>query len=194
MTDPSRSDIAVPLTPVRDSAAPSPTRTFIDDEFREWCVREIPAPAYDRRQSTVLVFDTVGLARRMRSFPANWRDLSDEELLSLSRAVVTAPPAPAPERVCCFRRGHGVSPLLEGAAALHGTPSDGRPSLKYSVSVLTASMTVLEGTVWCDAEPSPAEQHTIYRALFPDQAGIFTFTPTDSASASNSSPSGSSNT
>jgi hypothetical protein len=47
----------------------------------------VPAPAFDRRGGTHLVFDAETLMRRVRDFPANWQELSDAELLELSRRV-----------------------------------------------------------------------------------------------------------
>ena len=52
-----------------------------------WVVREVPAPAFDRRGGTHLFFDGESVMRRVRLFPANWFDLSDEELYELSRRI-----------------------------------------------------------------------------------------------------------
>jgi hypothetical protein len=66
--------------------APSPEpRRFVDHVARAWTVREVRAP--DPRlaaRPTCLVFETERLARRVWHFPANWRELSDGELESLS--------------------------------------------------------------------------------------------------------------
>jgi hypothetical protein len=48
-----------------------------------WLVYEIPAPAYDRRRSPCLVFETEGAFHRMRDYPAEWRELDDAALLAL---------------------------------------------------------------------------------------------------------------
>jgi hypothetical protein len=49
-----------------------------------WTVRERAAPTYDRRASPDLIFDSAGAVRRVRDYPADWFDLSDEELYALS--------------------------------------------------------------------------------------------------------------
>jgi hypothetical protein len=54
---------------------------------REWTVREVVAPEYDRRAGTNLIFEAIDVVRRVRSFPENWRELSDAELAELSRRV-----------------------------------------------------------------------------------------------------------
>lgn len=51
-----------------------------------WLVYELlPAP-YDRRQSPSLIFESDAVVRRVRDYPANWRELSDDDLLALSWA------------------------------------------------------------------------------------------------------------
>ena len=52
-----------------------------------WTVREVPAPPFDRRGGTHLVFDGELVMRRLRSFPANWYDLSDDVLYALSDKI-----------------------------------------------------------------------------------------------------------
>ena len=59
-------------------------RRIIGDDGREWSVEECPAPAYDRRSSSYLIFRTVGVARRVRRFPDDWRRCSDAQLYQLS--------------------------------------------------------------------------------------------------------------
>lgn len=49
-----------------------------------WLVYEMPAPAYDRRQKPSLIFETDAAVRRVRNYPAEWRALTDQELLTLS--------------------------------------------------------------------------------------------------------------
>lgn len=46
-----------------------------------WSVREVLDPS---TQTRVLIFASPGIARRVRSYPPNWRDLSSEALLALS--------------------------------------------------------------------------------------------------------------
>ena len=49
-----------------------------------WLVYELPAQAYDRRQEPSLIFETDAAVRRVRNYPADWRELTDEDLLALS--------------------------------------------------------------------------------------------------------------
>jgi hypothetical protein len=52
-----------------------------------WVVREVPAPSFDRRGGTHLLFDGETVMRRVRAFPENWYDLSDGELYELCRRI-----------------------------------------------------------------------------------------------------------
>jgi hypothetical protein len=52
-----------------------------------WLVYELPATAYDRRQTACLIFETDNIVRRVRKYPEQWRKLSDNELLALSWTV-----------------------------------------------------------------------------------------------------------
>ena len=51
---------------------------------RHWRVYE-REDAYDRRRGCMLVFESTDVLRLVRQYPPNWRDLSDEELLDLTR-------------------------------------------------------------------------------------------------------------
>jgi hypothetical protein len=51
---------------------------------REWAVREIGAPAYDRRTRPSLLFERDDVIRRVRLYPADWFTLSDEALYAVS--------------------------------------------------------------------------------------------------------------
>lgn len=57
-------------------------RTFWADEHY-WRVREIPVPNFDRRGGTHLIFEAQEIVRRVRHFPENWIELSDEDLYAL---------------------------------------------------------------------------------------------------------------
>jgi hypothetical protein len=48
-----------------------------------WTVYERADPMLDRRASSSLIFESDGAVRRVRNYPANWRELSDEELGAL---------------------------------------------------------------------------------------------------------------
>ena len=58
-------------------------RTIIGDG-REWRVREVPLPAYDRRGTKCLIFETADAMRRVRNYPTDWADWPDDELYLLS--------------------------------------------------------------------------------------------------------------
>jgi hypothetical protein len=61
-----------------------PTRTFVDEEGQHWRVFERPFDSFDRRSGVSLIFTSDGAMRRVRNYPANWMELSDEELFALS--------------------------------------------------------------------------------------------------------------
>ncbi len=70
-----------PLEPrTRDDAAPI---RVINAGDVEWRVYE-QVPSYDRRRGPDLVFESDDVIRRVRSYPANWLDLSDAALLAVS--------------------------------------------------------------------------------------------------------------
>jgi hypothetical protein len=50
----------------------------------QWVVFEIRNASYDRRDGRSLVFSTDGVMRRVRNFPTDWLELSDDDLLDLS--------------------------------------------------------------------------------------------------------------
>ena len=49
-----------------------------------WLVFELPAMPYDRRDTPSLIFESDTTVRRVRNYPANWYDLSDDDLIALS--------------------------------------------------------------------------------------------------------------
>jgi hypothetical protein len=59
-------------------------RTFVDHEGARWRVFEQSFSNYDRRSGMSLIFASEGAVRRVRNYPPNWLDLSDEELILLS--------------------------------------------------------------------------------------------------------------
>ena len=73
-------------------APSSHVRTIRDEHGRAWTVRERVGDLYDRRGRVSLVFDARETMRRLWSYPANWHELSDEELLALSLAPVPQRP------------------------------------------------------------------------------------------------------
>jgi hypothetical protein len=58
-------------------------RTFYYDHVM-WFVRERPAPSWDIKRTSHLVFECDICIRRVRNFPMNWRDLGARELYELS--------------------------------------------------------------------------------------------------------------
>jgi hypothetical protein len=71
-----------PLELLRQAQRAGARRLVI--EGMAWLVYELPASDYDRRARPSLVFESDGSMRRVRTFPENWRDLSDTELAALS--------------------------------------------------------------------------------------------------------------
>ena len=70
-----------------DSAASivtPPERSFLDEEGVRWHVYERSFTEYDRRSGQSLIFASDAAVRRVRAFPQNWRELSDEDLATLS--------------------------------------------------------------------------------------------------------------
>jgi hypothetical protein len=57
-------------------------RVFSADGLR-WTVRELQAPPFDRRGGTHLMFDGELIMRRIRTFPADWYELTDVALYAL---------------------------------------------------------------------------------------------------------------
>ena len=58
-------------------------RTLLIDGV-EWRVYELPPGAYDRRGLATLIFESQDMFRRIRSYPADWRSLSDDALYAVS--------------------------------------------------------------------------------------------------------------
>ena len=69
-------------------ATPAKIRHFLADGYH-WAVHEVPAPQFDRRGGTHLVFDGELVMRRVRTYPTDWFELPDEELYALSLNVRT---------------------------------------------------------------------------------------------------------
>jgi hypothetical protein len=70
------------------SASPKPgTVRRLEAEGLRWSVREVPAPPFDRRGGTHLLFDGEMVMRRVRTFPPEWHQLPDDELYALSLQI-----------------------------------------------------------------------------------------------------------
>jgi hypothetical protein len=57
-------------------------RIIWSDDTR-WCVYESHSP-FDRRHGPTLLFESDAVVRRVRDYPANWRELSDDDLYAVS--------------------------------------------------------------------------------------------------------------
>lgn len=73
------------------SAAPESARSrgladcrVVETRDGQWRVYELDGGQYDRRASPSLVFESDGVLRRVRDYPPNWRELSDNELMEVS--------------------------------------------------------------------------------------------------------------
>lgn len=72
---------------VRPRSSADPVRDFVDGDGIRWRVYEMPFSEYDRRRGLSLIFSSDVAVRRVRSYPAHWAALSDEELAVLSWEV-----------------------------------------------------------------------------------------------------------
>jgi hypothetical protein len=58
---------------------------FVDGVL--WLAYELPPPPFDRRATASLVFESDAMIRRIRNYPADWRQMEDEQLFALSWQV-----------------------------------------------------------------------------------------------------------
>jgi hypothetical protein len=63
------------------------SRTFVADDGQIWHVSERAFSEYDRRRGHSLIFTSDLAVRRVRDYPANWYDLSEQALAALSWGV-----------------------------------------------------------------------------------------------------------
>lgn len=70
------------VAPQRAPAKSVARRLIMDGDV--WLVYERASAPMDRRSTPSLVFECRAVIRRVRDYPANWRELSDEELARLS--------------------------------------------------------------------------------------------------------------
>jgi hypothetical protein len=68
----------------RTGARAETARVFYDADGICWHVYEQPSSEYDRRRGVSLIFASEAAIRRVRTYPADWRTLSDEDLAALS--------------------------------------------------------------------------------------------------------------
>ena len=71
----------------REEEACDRERVFLDADGNRWRVREMAFSPYDRRRGRSLIFWSDGAVRRVRDYPADWHQLSDDELALLSWKV-----------------------------------------------------------------------------------------------------------
>lgn len=69
-------------SPASDAMTPAPRRVLIVDGVR-WEVR-LFVSRYDRRSRPDLLFESHGIVRRVRNYPADWHTLSDDGLFAVS--------------------------------------------------------------------------------------------------------------
>jgi hypothetical protein len=63
------------------------SRTFVADDGQIWHVSEQPFSEYDRRRGFSLIFASELAVRRVRDYPADWFELSEQALAALSWGV-----------------------------------------------------------------------------------------------------------
>jgi hypothetical protein len=71
-------------SPERPLKANEKRRTFSDQDGVYWDVREVKATDYDRRAGSCLIFESANSFRRVRNYPPDWHELSEEALRELS--------------------------------------------------------------------------------------------------------------
>lgn len=69
------------------TASDGPNVRYLLMDDQRWIVRELDAPAFDRRGGTHLLFESETVMRRLRSFPPNWHQLSDDDLYALTQRI-----------------------------------------------------------------------------------------------------------
>lgn len=60
------------------------TARIVPTDDGQWRVYELESGPYDRRSGRSLIFESDGVLRRVRDYPANWRELSDAQLMEVS--------------------------------------------------------------------------------------------------------------
>jgi hypothetical protein len=68
---------------VADATAGERGRRRLWVDGQPWIVREVPAPVFDRRGGTHLLFESLEVIRRVRTFPRDWMELDDGALYTL---------------------------------------------------------------------------------------------------------------
>jgi hypothetical protein len=68
-------------------AAETRSRTYVADDGQIWHVFEQRFSEYDRRRGFSLIFSSDLAVRRVRDYPADWFDLTEQALTALSWRV-----------------------------------------------------------------------------------------------------------
>jgi hypothetical protein len=79
----------VTLRDIEARPAPAEVRRRVvnDGNGTVWEVREIANPDYDRRGGNSLIFESSSVVRRVRSYPHNWYELPNPDLLAVSAKI-----------------------------------------------------------------------------------------------------------
>lgn len=70
--------------PALAGSTAAPVRRFTDSDGMHWEVAERPFADYDRRRGVSLIFSSESAVRRVRDYPQDWHQLSDNALIALS--------------------------------------------------------------------------------------------------------------
>ena len=81
------SESSTPNESASADAAVEREREFVDVDGTRWRVKEMAFSLYDRRRGASLIFWSDGAVRRVRDYPDNWYELSEDDLARLSWKV-----------------------------------------------------------------------------------------------------------
>jgi len=157
------------------------SRRFFDRHGQEWRAHEQVSSAYDRRASYSLIFESDGIARRVRCYPSDWCERSDAELAALCEAEWRRTPAEPLQRVCFFDPATAPEYLQLPASEL-ARRLVWRDQLftRFDVTVLLYGNEISTAVAYCLAPPSLSEELAIFETLYPGRGGIFRFAATTS--------------
>lgn len=80
-------EVSEAQSPIQNTQPETRRRFFADADSNPWEVREAKNPDYDRRGGYSLIFESPGLVRRVRNYPADWFDLSVADLRDLIERI-----------------------------------------------------------------------------------------------------------
>lgn len=155
------------------------SRRFFDEHGREWRVREQTSNAYDRRAAYSLIFESDGIARRVRCYPSDWCERSEGELSALCEAEWRRGSSESLRRVCFFDPATTPEYVQLPASELaRRIVWHDQLFTRFDVTVLLYGNEVSTAVAYCLSPPSLAEEMTIFETLYPGRGGIFRFDPT----------------